>query len=158
MVYSLLGPVLLGEGDPQVVVGFGKVRFDAQGLAIVLDGLIESAYTPERITEIVVCGCVVWFELEGLSVMLDHQVQLVPIVRIFGITGLSTEQNTRDDVHCRTLRIQFQRPSARVLGFPVCPCLRCSPAFHRPRMATRGEHLRNRFQFRQRAIGLAVPY
>ena len=74
MVHGLLESVLLGEGDPQVVVGFGKVRFDAQGLAIVLNGLIAAACAPERIPEIVVCGCVAWFELEGLSVMLDHQV------------------------------------------------------------------------------------
>ena len=64
------------KATPEVVVGFGIIRFQADGFLELVDGFVGLAFSAEGDAEIVVGFGVIRFDAEGFPELLDGRVQL----------------------------------------------------------------------------------
>ena len=74
--YRLIHAAFLVEGDAEVVVGLGVIRFQAEGFLVLADRLVDLAFPVEGDAEVVVGVGVIWFQADGFLVLADRLVGL----------------------------------------------------------------------------------
>ena len=67
---------MLSEGDAEVVVGLGVIRFQAEGFLELADRLVDLAFLAEGDAEVVVGLGVIRFQADGFLELADRLVGL----------------------------------------------------------------------------------